>query len=69
MSSVLIHYYRDHSGLLPFLKNNINGKKKKKKTENKTDLMSHLPDSPERHLEIYFAACWSFAFPSSRYQP
>ena len=30
MLSVLIHYHRDHSGLLPFLKNNINSKKKKK---------------------------------------
>lgn len=46
MSSVLIHYYRDHSGLLSFLKNNINSKKKNN-TENKTDLMPHLPDSPE----------------------
>ena len=46
MSSVLIHYYRDHSGLLSFLKNSINSKKKNN-TENKTDLMPHLPDSPE----------------------
>lgn len=31
MSSVLIHYYKDHSGLLPFLENNINSKKKPRK--------------------------------------
>lgn len=66
MSSVLIHYYRDHSGLLSFLKNNINSKKK---TTQKTRLILCLIYLTVLKAEIYFAVCWSVAIPSSRHQP